>query len=199
MKTARTAEKCRSTRETDVRLFLDLDGDTESSQIESGIGFLDHMLALFSCHSGIELRLSCDGDTEVDDHHSVEDIGIALGQAVREALGDKRGIQRYGSCLLPMDESLVLCALDLSGRGGLHYALDLPTEKIGRFDSELIEEFMNAFAMNAEITLHLRQLAGRNSHHIAEAGFKALGRALRLAVSMDSRFRDRIPSSKGTL
>lgn len=199
MKKRRCAEQSRSTMETQIKLFIDLDGNGESSRIHSGVGFLDHMLTLFSRHSGIDLQLQCDGDTEVDDHHSVEDIGILLGLSLKEALSDKRGIVRYGSFLLPMDESLVMCSLDISGRGGLYFDLSFPSEKIGSFDTELVEEFMRAFSVNAGITLHLKMLSGRNSHHIAEAAFKALGRALREAVSIDSRFSDAIPSTKGLL
>lgn len=195
----RTAAIKRETKETSINLRIDLEGNVDASEIVSGVGFLDHMLTLLSRHSGIEMKLYCKGDTEVDDHHSVEDIGIALGQALRKALGDKRGIQRYGSFLLPMDESLILCALDISGRGGLFYEVDIPTEKIGSFDTELVEEFMNALAGNAGITLHFQKLAGKNSHHIAEGCFKALGRALRTAVSIDERFRDSVPSTKGVL
>jgi imidazoleglycerol-phosphate dehydratase len=194
----RTAELKRTTAETDIYVSVDLDGNGETS-IESGIGFLDHMLVLLSRHSGISMTVTCNGDTEVDDHHSTEDIGIALGTVVREALGDKKGIRRYGTMILPMDEALVIAALDISGRGGLYYDVPFLTEKIGTFDTELVEEFMHSFAMNAGITLHLRKLAGTNSHHVAEACFKGLGRALREAVSMDERFKDSVPSTKGVL
>ena len=194
----RTAELKRTTAETDIYVSVDLDGNGETS-IESGIGFLDHMLVLLSRHSGISMTVTCNGDTEVDDHHSTEDIGIALGTVVREALGDKKGIRRYGTMILPMDEALVIVALDISGRGGLYYDVPFLTEKIGTFDTELVEEFMHSFAMNAGITLHLRKLAGTNSHHVAEACFKGLGRALREAVSMDERFKDSVPSTKGVL
>lgn len=194
----RTAELKRTTAETDIYVSVDLDGTGETS-IASGIGFLDHMLVLLSRHSGISMTVTCNGDTEVDDHHSTEDIGIALGTVIREALGDKKGIRRYGTMILPMDEALVIAALDISGRGGLYYDVPFLTEKIGTFDTELVEEFMHSFAMNAGITLHLRKLAGTNSHHVAEACFKGLGRALREAVSMDERFKDSVPSTKGVL
>ncbi len=194
----RTAELKRTTAETDIYVSVNLDGNGETS-IASGIGFLDHMLVLLSRHSGISMTVTCNGDTEVDDHHSTEDIGIALGTVVREALGDKKGIRRYGTMILPMDEALVIAALDISGRGGLYYDVPFLTEKIGTFDTELVEEFMHSFAMNAGITLHLRKLAGTNSHHVAEACFKGLGRALREAVSMDERFMDSVPSTKGVL
>ncbi len=195
----RTAELKRTTAETDIFVSVDLDGDSETSEIDTGVGFLDHMLTLLSRHSGIAMTVTCSGDTNVDDHHSTEDIGIALGQVIREALGDKKGIRRYADVTLPMDEALVLAALDISGRGGLYYDVPFLTEKIGTFDTELVEEFMHSFALNAGITLHLRKLAGTNSHHVAEACFKGLGRALREAVSEDPRFADRIPSTKGVL
>lgn len=195
----RKTELHRTTAETDIVLEMDLDGDGAASEIATGIGFLDHMLTLFSRHSGIWMKLSCKGDTWVDDHHSTEDIGIAMGCAVAEALGDKRGIRRYASLILPMDESLILCAVDISGRGGCYPVLDFPSEKIGTFDTELVEEFLRAFAVNAGITLHVRRIAGSNSHHIAEGCFKALGRAMREAVSIDQRFRTAVPSTKGVL
>lgn len=195
----RTAELKRKTAETDIEINVNLDGDSANSVIDSGVGFLDHMLTLLSRHSAMELKVLCKGDTQVDDHHSVEDIGIALGTAIREALGDKAGIRRYASIALPMDEALVLCALDISGRGGLYYEVPFLTEKIGTFDTELVEEFMHAFAQNAGFTLHLQKLAGRNSHHVAEACFKGLGRAMREAVSNDPREAGRIPSTKGVL
>lgn len=195
----RTAEVKRSTAETEIEVRVDLDGDPSRSVIDSGIGFLDHMLTLLSRHGAVQLNLVCRGDTQVDDHHSTEDIGIALGIAVKEALGDKTGIRRYASIALPMDEALVLAALDISGRGGLYYDVPFLTEKIGTFDTELVEEFMHAFAQNAGFTLHLQKLAGKNSHHVAEACFKGLGRALREAVSADPREEGRIPSTKGVL
>ena len=194
----RTAEITRKTNETDIRLSLDLDGQGKS-RVRTGVGFLDHMLTLLARHGGMDLELTCDGDTQVDDHHSVEDIGIALGQAFDQALGEKRGVRRYASLCLPMDEALILCAVDLSGRGGYYEELAIPTEKIGSFDTQLVYEFMGAFAANARLTLHLRKLAGRNSHHIVEGAFKALGRALREAAETDPRFRDEIPSTKGML
>ena len=195
----RTAELKRKTAETDIEISVNLDGDSANSVIDSGVGFLDHMLTLLSRHGAMELKVLCKGDTQVDDHHSVEDIGIALGTAIREALGDKAGIRRYASIALPMDEALVLCALDISGRGGLYYEVPFLTEKIGTFDTELVEEFMHALAQNAGFTLHLQKLAGRNSHHVAEACFKGLGRAMREAVSSDPREAGRIPSTKGVL
>ena len=197
----REAEIRRRTNETDIELSLSLDAaETEDGKnIKSGVGFLDHMLTLFARHGGFSLKLSCRGDTWVDDHHSTEDIGIALGQAFLTALSDKRGIRRYASLVLPMDEALILCAVDISGRGAFYTDVDFPSEKIGSFDTELVEEFMRAFAVNAGITLHIRKLAGANSHHIAEGCFKALGRALREAVSYDTRFQDEIPSTKGLL
>ena len=194
----RDATVARKTSETDIRLSLRVDGRGES-RIRSGVGFLDHMLALLARHGRLDLDLRCGGDTQVDDHHSVEDIGIALGQAFQLALGDKRGIRRYASLCLPMDEALILCAVDVSGRGGYYGELDFPTEKIGTFDTQLVHEFMGAFAVNAKLTLHLRRLSGRNSHHIAEGAFKALGRALREAASVEEAFRDEIPSTKGML
>ena len=194
----RDATVARKTNETDIRLSLRVDGRGES-RILSGVGFLDHMLALLARHGRLDLDLRCGGDTQVDDHHSVEDIGIALGQAFQLALGDKRGIRRYASLCLPMDEALILCAVDVSGRGGYYGELDFPTEKIGIFDTQLVHEFMEAFAVNAKLTLHLRRLSGRNSHHIAEGAFKALGRALREAASVEEAFRDEIPSTKGML
>ena len=194
----RDATVARKTNETDIRLSLRVDGRGES-RILSGVGFLDHMLTLLARHGRLDLDLRCEGDTQVDDHHSVEDIGIALGQAFHLALGDKRGIRRYASLCLPMDEALILCAVDVSGRGGYYGELDFPTEKIGTFDTQLVHEFMEAFAVNAKLTLHLRRLSGRNSHHIAEGAFKALGRALREAASVEEAFRDEIPSTKGML
>ena len=192
----RTYEVERKTAETDIRLQLNLDGAGESS-IDTGVGFLNHMLTLFAAHGKFDLTVVCRGDTEVDDHHSVEDIGICLGIAFREALGDKRGIARYGSFLLPMDEALILCAVDLSGRSCLCDELDIPTEKIGTFDTELVEEFLLGFVRNCPMSLHLRQLAGKNAHHIVEGAFKGLGRALKQAVALDGS--GEIPSTKGVL
>jgi imidazoleglycerol-phosphate dehydratase len=186
------------TSETDIKLKLDLDG-TGEGDIVTGVGFLDHMLALFARHARIDLYVRCSGDNLVDDHHSVEDVGIALGEALKESLGEKRGVVRYGSMMLPMDETLVLCAVDLSGRGGLRFTADFPSEKIGTFDTELVKEFFLALARTAGFTIHVRQFDGENAHHIAEAMFKALGRALKDAVSFDPAYLDEIPSTKGVL
>lgn len=194
----RKAEVSRKTGETDIRILLDLDG-TGKCAVETGVGFLDHMLTLFACHGRFDLEVSCKGDTYVDDHHSVEDIGIALGKAFEQALGDRKGIVRYGSMILPMDESLILSAADCSGRGLLVYSLEIPTEKVGTFDTELTEEFFRAFAHNAGVTLHIRQLAGSNSHHIIEGAFKSVARSMRTAVSVDPAFADAVPSTKGVL
>ena len=194
----RTAQITRTTKETDIRLTLNLDG-TGNSKIHSGVGFLDHMLTLFAKHGRFDLELTCNGDTEVDDHHSVEDIGIALGQAFEQALGDKRGIVRYGSFILPMDETLILSAVDISGRSYLNYDLHIPTQKVGTFDTELTEEFFLGFVRNANLTLHLKQLEGKNSHHIIEGTFKSFGRTMKQAVAIDENFRDEIPSTKGVL
>jgi imidazoleglycerol-phosphate dehydratase len=191
----RTFEITRKTAETDVSLTLSLDGSGKAD-VQSGCGFLDHMLTLFAAHSGYDLTLRCKGDTQVDDHHSVEDIGICLGTAFRKALGDKRGIARYGDIILPMDEALVLCAVDLSGRATLCTELQLRARKVGTFDTELCEEFLAAFVREARITLHVRQLAGRNTHHIIEGVFKALGRTLAKATAVVG---DAIPSTKGVL
>lgn len=194
----RRAEIRRKTAETDIYLTLDLDGTAEGG-ISTGVGFLDHMLTLFSRHAGFGLSVRCQGDTWVDGHHTVEDVGLALGEALKSALGDKRGIRRYGDIVLPMDEALVLCAVDLSGRSCLRCALDIPTEKVGTFDTELVEEFLAAFSREAALTLHVRQLDGTNSHHIIEAVFKALARALRTAVEIDPACMDAVPSTKGVL
>ena len=194
----RQAEITRTTGETDIRVWLDLDG-TGQCEIDTGVGFLNHMLELFARHGRFDLRIQCRGDTWVDDHHSVEDIGIALGQAFDRALGDKRGIRRYGQRLLPMDETLILSAVDLSGRSHLGYGLRIPTEKVGTFDTELGEEFFLAFVRNARCTLHIQQLAGANSHHILEGTFKSVARALREAVETDPALGDEIPSTKGIL
>ena len=194
----RTSEVFRKTAETEIALTLDLDG-SGVSEIDSGVGFLDHMLTLFAKHGRFDLTLRCKGDTWVDDHHSVEDVGIALGQAFAKALGDKRGIVRYGSCILPMDESLILTAVDLSGRAYLGYDLRVPTPRVGTFDTELTEEFFWAFVRNAACTLHLRRLAGKNSHHIIEGAFKSAARSLRAAVRIEEEFRDEVPSTKGVL
>lgn len=194
----RTAEIKRTTAETDISLKLNLDG-TGASEIQTGCGFLDHMLTLFARHGRFDLNVTCKGDTYVDDHHTVEDIGIALGQAFSIALGDKKGIKRYGDTVLPMDESLILTAVDLSGRGYLGYALTIPMQKVGTFDTELVEEFWLAFIRNAACTLHIRQLAGTNSHHIIEGAFKSAGRSLKEAVAIDAAFANEIPSTKGVL
>ena len=194
----RTATINRKTNETDIKLTLNLDG-TGKSELKSGVGFLDHMLTLFARHGRFDLTLVCDGDTYVDDHHSVEDIGIALGQAFTMALGEKRGIVRYGSCILPMDETLILTAVDISGRPYLNCDLHIPTQKVGTFDTELVEEFFLGFVRNAFMTVHIKQLEGRNSHHIIEGTFKSIARTLRAAVMVEERFRDEIPSTKGVL
>lgn len=194
----RTSTIRRTTAETAIALTLDLDGSGES-RIDTGCGFLDHMLTLFARHGRFDLTVTCKGDVQVDDHHTVEDIGICLGEAFREALGEKRGILRYGDTLLPMDEALILSAVDISGRGMLCYGLTPPTEKVGTFDTQLGEEFFIAFARKAELTLHIRQLAGTNSHHILEGAFKSVARSLRAAVAIDPEFEDEIPSTKGVL
>ena len=194
----RTSNINRTTAETDIALTLNLDG-TGASQLDTGCGFLDHMLTLFAKHGRFDLNVTCKGDTYVDDHHTVEDIGIALGSAFAEALGNKRGICRYGSTILPMDESLILTAVDLSGRAFLGYELAIPTQKVGSFDTELVEEFLLGFVRNAGATIHVRQLAGTNSHHIIEGAFKSLARSLKAAVAIDPDFADEIPSTKGVL
>ena len=194
----RSAEIKRKTAETDISLTLELDGSGKGS-IRSGCGFLDHMLTLFAAHGGFDLALSCTGDTYVDYHHTVEDIGIALGKAFCMALGEKRGICRYGSIILPMDEALLLAAVDLSGRDCLGYDLAIPTEKVGDFDTELTREFWLGFVRNAGCSLHLRSLAGDNSHHIIEGAFKAAARAIKAAVKLDPDAADVIPSTKGVL
>lgn len=192
----RTSDITRNTAETKIQLKLNLDG-TGKADIDTGVGFLNHMLTLFAAHGKFDLTVKCAGDVEVDDHHSVEDIGICLGQAFQAALGDKRGITRYGSFLLPMDEALILSAVDISGRSCLCYGLEIPTEKIGTFDTELVEEFFLGFTRNCPMSLHLRQLAGTNSHHIVEGAFKSVGRALKAAVALDGS--NDIPSTKGVL
>lgn len=192
----RTAEITRNTAETNISLKVNLDG-TGKTEVNTGVGFLNHMLTLFAAHGRFDLEVRCVGDTDVDDHHSVEDVGICLGQAFRQALGDKRGITRYGSFLLPMDEALILAAVDISGRSSLNDALEIPTEKIGSFDTELVEEFFLGFTRSCPMSLHLRKLAGTNSHHIVEGAFKAFGRAMKAAVALDGT--DKIPSTKGVL
>jgi len=194
----RIGKTTRKTAETDIKLTLNLDG-TGNSSISTGVGFLDHMLELFSKHGKFDLDVSCIGDTHVDCHHSVEDIGICLGAAFSEALGDARGISRFSDVTLPMDEALVLCAVDVSGRGHLSIDITLPDRTVGVMDTELFEEFLQAFVRKAGLTLHIRMLEGKNAHHILEACFKALARTLRAAVKIDSEFSDEIPSTKGTL
>ncbi|MGM9600412.1 MAG: imidazoleglycerol-phosphate dehydratase HisB [Faecousia sp.] len=194
----RNAAIQRTTKETDISLSLNLDGKG-SAEIATGCGFLDHMLTLFASHGRFDLAVKCNGDTYVDDHHTVEDIGIALGQAFSQALGEKRGIVRYGDITLPMDEALILAAVDISGRSCLGYALDIPSQKIGSFDTELVEEFFLGLVRNCPMSLHIRSLAGTNSHHIVEGAFKAAARALRKAVAIDPDNRDAIPSTKGVL
>ena len=191
----RTSTIQRTTAETDISLTLNLDGSGKA-EITSGVGFFDHMLTLFTAHSGFDLKLVCKGDTQVDDHHSVEDIGICLGKAFCEALGDKKGITRYGDILLPMDEALILCAADISGRAVLCTELSLPSAKVGTFDTELCEEFLAAFVRSSGVTLHIKQLDGKNTHHIIEAVFKALGHVLGKAAVVTG---DAIPSTKGVL
>ena len=194
----RTAKLRRTTGETDVAVVLDLDG-TGKSEISTGCGFLDHMLTLFARHGRFDLTVQAKGDTWVDDHHTVEDVGITLGDAFARALGEKRGITRYGSTILPMDEALILTAVDLSGRGLLCYDLAIPTEKVGTFDTQLVGEFFAAFARRADLTLHVKQLAGANSHHIIEGAFKSLARSLRAAVAIDPAAAGEVPSTKGVL
>lgn len=194
----RTSTINRKTGETDISLTLNIDGSGKSI-IDSGCGFLDHMLTLFAKHGRFDLTVKCIGDTHVDDHHTVEDIGISLGMAFKEALADKKGIVRYGSMILPMDESLILSAVDFSGRGYLGYSMDIPTEKVGTFDTELVEEFWLGFIRNAECTLHIRQLAGTNSHHIIEGAFKSVGHSFRKACKIDSEFSQDVLSTKGVL
>lgn len=188
----------RKTEETEVCVSIDLDGNG-AGEIDTGVGFLDHMLTLFAKHGGFDLSVTCKGDVQVDDHHSVEDVGICLGQAFAAALDEKKGVNRYGHALLPMDEALILVAVDLSGRDTLRYGLDIPTEKVGSFDTELVEEFLLAFVRNAGVTLHVKQLDGSNSHHIIEGAFKGLGRALRMAVAIDPDRAEEVPSTKGVL
>ncbi len=194
----RTAKLRRTTGETDVAVVLDLDG-AGKSEISTGCGFLDHMLTLFARHGRFDLTVQAKGDTWVDDHHTVEDVGITLGDAFAQALGEKRGVTRYGSTILPMDEALILTAVDLSGRGLLCYDLAIPTEKVGTFDTQLVGEFFAAFARRADLTLHVKQLAGANSHHIIEGAFKSLARSLRTAVAIDPAAAGEVPSTKGVL
>lgn len=194
----RIGEISRKTNETDITLFLNLDG-CGKSEIDTGCGFLDHMLTLFSKHAGFDLNVKCTGDTNVDFHHTVEDIGIALGEAFSSAIGEMRGINRYGHIILPMDETLILCATDLSGRAHLSYDLDVPQIKVGDFDTELVEEFFLGFVRKSNITLHIKKLSGKNSHHIIEGAFKAFARTIKMAVSIDEKNKDEIPSTKGVL
>ena len=194
----RTAEIKRKTAETDIQLKLNLDG-TGKSSIDTGVGFMDHMLTLFARHGRFDIELKCEGDTHVDDHHSVEDIGIALGQAFDQALGDKKGIIRYGDAIIPMDEALILTAVDFSGRDFLAFDVTIPTQKVGNFDTELIPEFWYGFVRNSRCTLHQMRLAGTNSHHIIEVVFKATARAMKTAVKIDEEFANEIPSTKGVL
>ena len=194
----RKFEVTRRTKETDIKVQLNVDG-SGVNQIDTGIGFLNHMLELFAAHGRFDLNILCVGDLQVDCHHTVEDVAISLGTAFKEALLEKRGIKRYGQRLLPMDETLVLCAIDLSGRAYLNYDIKIPTQKVGEFDTELVYEFMAAFTRELGMSLHLVMMKGENSHHIIEATFKALAKALSEAVSIDERFSDEIPSTKGLL
>lgn len=188
----------RKTNETDIKLSLNIDGEGKS-EISTGVGFLDHMLCLFARHARYDLNVTCVGDTFVDYHHSAEDIGICLGKAFNECLGDLKGINRYGDIILPMDEALILAAVDISGRGNLEYDVDYPTQKVGDFDLELVWEFLIAFVRNANITLHIKKMAGKNSHHIAEGVFKAFGRVLSSATKINPEYANEIPSTKGVL
>lgn len=194
----RTSAIERNTAETKIKLSLNLDGTGEST-VNTGCGFLDHMLTLFAKHGRFDLEVICDGDTNVDYHHTVEDIGIVLGTAFSEALGDKKGIERYGDIVLPMDEALILTAVDLSGRAYLGFNLEIPTEKVGDFDTELVKEFWLGFVRTAGCTLHIKQLAGENSHHIIEGAFKSAARSFSKAVKINSDYKDEIPSTKGVL
>lgn len=194
----RTAEIKRNTAETKIELRLNLDG-TGKSNIDTGVGFMDHMLTLFARHGRFDLDVKCEGDTYVDDHHTVEDIGICLGKAFSESLGDKAGICRYGDIILPMDESLIMCAVDISGRACLGFDLPTLSHKIGTFDTELVEEFFWGFVRNADVTLHVRKIAGMNAHHIVEGAFKAFGRTMAKAVAVDPSLNGAIPSTKGVL
>ncbi len=194
----RTAEVIRKTNETDIKLTLNVDGKGEST-IDTGVGFLDHMLTLFSKHGRFDIDLKCKGDTYVDFHHSVEDCGIALGEAFSKAVGDKRGIKRYGYMILPMDESLILSSFDVSGRAFLSYDLGTLNPKIGEFDTELVQEFFYAFIRNFPVTLHIKKINGANSHHIVEGCFKSVARSLKEALTVDSEYKDEIPSTKGVL
>ena len=188
----------RNTKETQIVLALEIDG-TGAYEINTGCGFLDHMMELFTRHGRFDIAIECNGDTQVDYHHTTEDIGIALGAAFKDALGDKRGIYRYGQFLLPMDETLIMCAVDISGRSYVNFDVDIPTQKVGDFDTELVKEFILAFARELGLTIHFKMLAGENSHHIIEAVFKGMGRAMRAACSIEEEYADEIPSTKGVL
>lgn len=194
----RTAEIIRNTTETQISLRLSVDGSGKSA-VSTGCGFLDHMLTLFARHGRFDLEINCKGDTQVDYHHTAEDIAICLGEAFSKAVSDKKGICRYGDIILPMDEALILCAVDVSGRGMYCGSLEIPTEKVGDFDTELVKEFFIAFARKSDITLHLKSLAGENSHHIIEGAFKAVARCLKGALSIDEKYKDEIPSTKGVI
>lgn len=194
----RTAQIERKTAETEIFVTLQLDGRGDAD-IQTGCGFLDHMLVLFAKHGRFDLKVRCTGDTYVDDHHTVEDVGIALGQAFEEALGEKRGVCRYGNMILPMDEALVLSAVDLSGRNYLGYKLDIPTEKVGTFDTQLVKEFWLGFVRKCQCTLHMNSLAGENSHHIIEGAFKSVARSMKAAVAIDPVFAEDVMSTKGVL
>lgn len=194
----RIAKIDRKTAETDISLSLNLDG-TGACKIDTGCGFMDHMLTLFAHHAGFDLEVKCKGDTNVDFHHSAEDIGIVLGDALAQALGEKKGITRYGSFILPMDEALIMTAIDISGRGHLSYGLEIPAPRVGQFDTELVQEFFISLTRRAGITLHIRQLAGFNTHHIIEGAFKSVARSLGIAVKIDPNKADAIPSTKGVL
>ena len=194
----RNSNIARKTKETDIRLALELDGKGQC-KVDSGSGFFNHMMTLFASHGRFDMDLTCKGDVDVDFHHSAEDIGICLGKAFKEALGEMRGIRRYGHIILPMDEALILCAADFSGRAHLSFDANIPTSKVGEFDCELVEEFLLAFVRNADLTLHIKQLSGTNTHHIIEGMFKALARTLRQCVSIDETLAGEIPSTKGVL
>jgi len=194
----RASKIARTTAETDIELVLSIDG-TGSSSIDTGCGFLDHMLTLFAKHAHYDLSVNCKGDVNVDYHHTVEDVAICLGKAFSECLGDKRGIVRYGERILPMDEALIMSAVDISGRGHLEYGLDIPSYRVGDFDTELCEEFWRAFVREAAVTLHIRQLSGRNSHHIIEGAFKSVARSLSSATAIDPAFANDMPSTKGVI
>ena len=194
----RTSEITRNTFETEISLYINLDGSGKT-EIETGCGFLDHMLTLFAHHANVDLKIKCKGDVNVDYHHTTEDIGIVLGSAIKEALSDMKGINRYGSFILPMDEALIMTALDFSGRCHLSYNLAIPSKKVGDFDTELVREFFEALTRKADMTLHINQMAGKNSHHIIEGTFKSFARSLKMAVAINSEFADRVPSTKGVI